>query len=70
MSIANVKAFFERVQSDPGLRAKLKAYRADGPISSTVHMQRIATAAGLPFTLDEYEAATMTHQGPPAPRRR
>lgn len=73
MSVENVKIFFQRVQSDAELRAKLKGVKATNKEQATAAIIAIASDAGLPFDAEEYELATRAHQGPatkPAPGQR
>jgi predicted ribosomally synthesized peptide with nif11-like leader len=67
MSVENVKAFFQRVQSDAELRAKLKGVKAANKEEATQAIIVIATEAGYVFDAEEYDNATKAHQGPARP---
>jgi len=72
MSIENVKTFFERVRTEPAMRAKLQAVKATNKEEATLALIRIASEAGLEFDAEDYEAANKAHQGAPPrqpPRR-
>jgi predicted ribosomally synthesized peptide with nif11-like leader len=73
MSVENVKIFFQRVQTDAELRAKLKGVKATNKEEATLAIIALASAAGLPFDAEQYDQATRAHQGPagrPAPGQR
>ena len=70
MSVQNVKAFFEKVQSSESLRAEMKAVNGTDRESAVAAIIQIATRVGLPFTPQDYEQATTSHAGPPKPGRR
>jgi predicted ribosomally synthesized peptide with nif11-like leader len=67
MSVENVKVFFQRVQTDGELRAKLKGVKAANKEQATQAIIALAVEAGLPFDAEEYDQATRTHQGPQQP---
>jgi len=53
MSVKNVKAFYEKVEEDKGLQAKLKALHANAQsqmAATTAELIKIAADAGFQFT--------------------
>jgi predicted ribosomally synthesized peptide with nif11-like leader len=67
MSVENVKVFFQRIQTDADLRAKLKGIKAANKEQATEALIALAVEVGLPFDAEEYDQATRAHQGPPQP---
>jgi predicted ribosomally synthesized peptide with nif11-like leader len=67
MSVENVKAFFQQIQTNAELRAKLKGVKAANKEQATQAIIALAVEAGFPFDAEEYDQATRAHQGPQRP---
>ena len=60
MSVENVKAFFEKVEGDKALQAKLQALNAkagENRDKEIAELLEIASAAGFEFTSDDFAKA-------------
>lgn len=64
MSVENVKVFFQQIQTNAELRAKLKGVKAANKEQATQAIIAIASEAGFPFDAEEYDLATQAHAGP------